>query len=466
MFQTKKYEPIRESLAVHERKMNRLLLMMCTVITIVEVVYIIELLSGSYYTPADGLYYYQIFVLIGSCAMFFALGVLTLILKERYPKFPRRLYLVVALIKAVSYSIFTETNGLIYYLIPGVFAIGYFDVLYSFAVSVCAAAAYPVAEILATYFGIVDLNFCWIESANGVDIVYNIESYIRTRLVYGVLPASVWVITLCAITFVLTKIGADTFLRENSINREKAALDTELSLGRDIQQSMLPDRIHHEEYFSAYSYLVSAKEVGGDFIDYFPIDENRVLFTIGDVSGKGISASLFASNAKALIRAFAMSGLSARDIITQVNSTLYATNKKMMFVTIWLGILDLTTGEVTSCNAGHNAPILKTVNGEASYIRMEPNFIVGCDDEIEFVQESFMLQPGDSVVLYTDGVTEARDEQGEFYGEQRLIDFAAANVINDRFTKELRKSIFAFKGSAEQSDDISIASVTYTKSKS
>jgi len=461
MFDRKKYEPIRESLAEHERRLNRVLVVMNTVLALLELYYIIRSFVIGTYTPADGMYYYQVYVMIVNCALFTALTVLILLMKNRHPRLPRILYAVIALFKAASYSVFMESSALSLYFVPVVFAVGYFDVIYSTAVSASTMVVYVIAELVKTKYGIVDLSYAWITDIDGLNFVYDVPTYIHTRILYGILPTAILLLITCLIAVVLTKIGAETFLRENQMSEEKAALDAELSLGRTIQQSMLPDRIVHTEHYTALSYMVSAKEVGGDFIDYYPLDDRRVLFTIGDVSGKGIAASLFASNAKALIRAFAMSGADPAAVMTQVNASLCAANKYNMFVTAWLGILDLKTGEVSFSNGGHNPPICKTADGTARYIDTLPNFIMGVREPIDYQLQSITLSPGDSLILYTDGVTEARDEKGGFYGDGRLLEFANAAPVDDSFTRALRQSVFDFKGAAEQSDDLSIACLTY-----
>jgi len=460
-----KYAPIRAVLAEHERKMNQIIISLCVVFALMSIFYILRSLLGEFYSPEDGLYYYQLYFEIGSCVLLTGCIIATALTKKSHPGLARYIFFAVYLVKAVCGTIFYEFNYFILYIIPVMFCIGYYDTGYSVIVNTGTLVSYIASEIIACYHGIINISFYNVDHVDGLIFTFNNTNYVSNRILAQALPVGSMLFFVCFVSVLLTKIGAETLLREARINSEKAALDKEMQLGKDIQQSMLPDRVCRTPYYSAFSYMVSAKNVGGDFFDYFPLGEDKVLITIGDVSGKGISASLFASNTKALIRAYATGGYSPKDILTHVNATLCSTNKKKLFVTIWLGILDLTNGICTYSNAGHNPPLLKKADGGVSRIDSRPNFVIGRRQKIQYSQYDIQLVPTDNLILYTDGITEAMNGQGELYGEARWMDFVRENTVDEQFTKDLRKSIVDFRGDAEQSDDISLACLVYTKKK-
>ncbi len=460
-----RYDPIKETLASRDKKMNAIIVPLCICFAAMSIVYVVRFFAGGFYTPEDGILYYQIFVEAGGGALLIACAVTTVLLGSRHPMLPRYLFAAAYLLKAVFTTMYIEFGYFIFYVIPVMFAIGYYDLRFSIRTSAATLAAYIGAELAATRYGMPLISFYNVEYSDGLLFRFSDVGYAYNRIVAQTVPTALMLLFLCLLSVFLSKSGADSLLREHKINGEKAALDKELALGNEIQQSMLPDRVWHTPFFSAFSYMVSAKNVGGDFFDYFMIGENKVLFTIGDVSGKGISASLFASNTKALIRAYAMSGYEPCEILQETNSSLCSTNKKKLFVTVWLGILDLETGDCVYCSAGHNPPIIKRKTGETSRLSSKPNFIVGRRDNISYSQHHIILDPGDCIVMYTDGVTEAMNGEGELFGDERLLSFTEAYPVEDSFTKKPREKVFDFMGEAEQNDDISIACLSFSNYK-
>lgn len=455
------YDLIKESLDIRERKMNAVIVPMCSCLSALSTFYVVRFFVGQYYTPADGLYYYQIYFEIASVFLLLFCAVSAFILKKRHPRTPKYIFVSVYLIRAFYTTIFFEFNFFIFFIIPIIFAIGYYKVRFSHGVNSLVLVSYFLSEIIAARCGIPDLSFYDVDFYEGMVYVFNNSMYPSNRFLAQTLPVGTMLFFVCLLSLFLAKNGADSLLREKNIGNEKAALDKEISLGNEIQQSMLPERVMETPAFSAYSYMLSAKNVGGDFYDYFTIDDNKVFLTIGDVSGKGISASLFASNTKALIRAYAMSGHTPCEILREVNVSLCGTNRKKLFVTVWLGVLDLTAGELTFCNAGHNPPLLKTASGEVKWIACHPDFVIGRREDMKYHQNTVTLNKGDSVILYTDGITEAVNETGELFGEERLFAFAAEHPVDGMFTRGLRKAIFDYRKNAEQNDDLSVACLTF-----
>lgn len=251
----------------------------------------------------------------------------------------------------------------------------------------------------------------------------------------------------------------------------KQRVESELKIAADIQLSMLP-RIFppfpDREEFDIFAIMEPAKEVGGDFYDFFFIDENRLCFLIADVSGKGVPASLFMAILKFLLKTEAMRGIGPDEILNRVNATICPENKACMFATLFCGILNIKTGEIIFSNAGHNPPLLWKCNGKLNFLNPHKGFVLGVMDNVKFKKESLLLKPDDILILYTDGVTEAMNEKNEQFTKQRL--FKIIKNLKNRDVKEItytiRKNITSFVGKALQSDDITILVLKFNKQNS
>ena len=250
--------------------------------------------------------------------------------------------------------------------------------------------------------------------------------------------------------------------------KEKDRLGTELSLATDIQAHMLPSIFpafpEHNE-FDIYATMDPAKEVGGDFYDFFMLDDQHLAIVIADVSGKGVPAALFMVIAKTLIKNHAQSGLSPAEVFTRVNQMLCEGNEAGLFVTAWMGELELTTGKLTFVNAGHNPPLIRLADGGYKYLKSRAGFVLAGIDAMRYKQNELYMQPGDRLFLYTDGITEATDTKEELYGEDRLSDYLNAHS-NDSVRdvlKGLREDIDSFVGEAEQFDDMTMLILEYQR---
>lgn len=267
----------------------------------------------------------------------------------------------------------------------------------------------------------------------------------------------------------IDKMENDTLRNMEELTKataEKERMAVELSLAATIQTNMLPNKFPpypNRRDFDIFASMVAAKEVGGDFYDFYLLDNDRFAFLIADVSGKGIPAALFMMRAKMTIKALAESGADVHVILSEANARLCEGNAAGMFVTAWLGIVDLKSGLLSYANAGHNPPLLRRRYGAFDYIKTRPNFILAGMDGVAYHKHKIQLRPGDELFLYTDGVTEAVDENQEMFGEARLKE--ALNGIFeetvDSRCKIIKKSIDKFAGAAEQFDDITMLSVRF-----
>lgn len=247
---------------------------------------------------------------------------------------------------------------------------------------------------------------------------------------------------------------------------EKERIESELKIAHKIQISMLP-RIFppfpSRPELSIYATIEPAREVGGDLYDFFFIDEHRFCFFIGDVSGKGVPAALFMVIAKSLLRTQALQGSPVDEILFKVNNLLCSDNEEMMFVTLFLGILDTRTGELDFANAGHNPPLLARYSAAFEYMRPRRGFVMAGMENFRFRRETLQLGPADALFLYTDGVTEAMDIDGQQFSDQRLKDVLAelSAVPEKQIIASVRQEIGAFVKQAPQSDDIAMLVIRY-----
>ena len=254
-------------------------------------------------------------------------------------------------------------------------------------------------------------------------------------------------------------------IREMTVEQER--IGAELNVAKQIQAGMLPsifppypDRLE----FDLYASMAPAKEVGGDFYDFFFVDENRIMLVIGDVSGKGVPAALFMAISKTIIRNRALTSESLSELIEQTNKTLCDGNEESMFVTIWIALINLKTGKVKSVNAGHEDPAIRRAGGTYELDVYPHDMVLGViPDAGPFEEREFMLDPGDSIFVYTDGVPEAVNLNEEFLGCDRMI--KALNTDPDRNVEDtiegMTQSIADFASGADRFDDITMMCFKY-----
>lgn len=241
-----------------------------------------------------------------------------------------------------------------------------------------------------------------------------------------------------------------------------ARIDKELEFAKQIQYSSLPSVFPVRKEFELYAEMVTAKEVGGDFYDFYMLNNHTIAFLIADVSGKGIPAAMFMMRAKTIIKDLAESGMELSEIFTKANEKLCENNEAGMFVTAWMGILDLKTGLMKFANAGHNPPLVRHGNGEFEYLKTRSGFLLAGMEGSKYRKNELQLMPGDSIYLYTDGVTEATDNDTELYGENRLLNFVNSfeRISPEILCKGVKADVDKFVDTAPQFDDITMLALT------
>ena len=243
-----------------------------------------------------------------------------------------------------------------------------------------------------------------------------------------------------------------------------ARIDKELEFAKEIQYSALPSVFPpypNRKDFEIYAHMITAKEVGGDFYDFYMLGDSTLAFMIADVSGKGIPAAMFMMQAKTIIKDLAESGLELPKVFATANKKLCENNDAGMFVTAWMGILDLKTGLLKFVNAGHNPPLVRQADGEFVYLKARSGMVLAGMDGIKYRQNELQLTPGDQIFLYTDGVTEATDKNNQLYGEERLLETVNRNIVMDtrKLCEAVKYDVDQFVGEAPQFDDITMLSV-------
>ena len=242
-----------------------------------------------------------------------------------------------------------------------------------------------------------------------------------------------------------------------------ARIDKELEYAKQIQLSALPTNFPEGEEYGIYAQMIAAKEVGGDFYDFYKLNDTTVAFLAADVSGKGIPAAMFMMTAKTIIKDLAERGLPVNEVFTLANEKLCENNESGMFVTAWMGILDLTTGNVQFANAGHNPPLLKRADGSFEYLKTRAGFVLAGMEGVRYRVGELTLNPGDRLFLYTDGVPEATNADNKLYGEDRLLAFMNQNAALEatELLPALKGNIDEFVGEAPQFDDITMLMFDY-----
>ena len=265
-----------------------------------------------------------------------------------------------------------------------------------------------------------------------------------------------------ALVFVALLVGfvISSFVR----SQMKLQTAKELEMATDIQLAALPNvfpPFPDETRFDIWASMDTAKEVGGDFYDFYFTGQDRVLFLVADVSGKGVPAAMFMMRAKALIKSIAQTGKPIEQVFEEANDALCEGNSSNTFVTVWAGELNIRTGHVSYVNAGHNPPILRR-GGQAEYLKSRPSLVLGAMPSVRYRVQELQLEPGDAIYMYTDGIVEQPDASGELYGEERLLKTVAGSTKRrGEFLSAVMDDVRRHASGEEQADDCTQLVIRY-----
>lgn len=295
------------------------------------------------------------------------------------------------------------------------------------------------------------------------------DKMLREAALFFVLPRALILLGLSSIC--TTIAGRTRRLLENQIkdSEERQRISTELDVATRIQADMLPcifPAFPDRPEFDIYASMNPAKEVGGDFYDFFMVDETHLAIVIADVSGKGVPAALFMVIGKTLIKDHTKPNVDLGDVFSEVNALLCESNSEGLFITAFEGVLDLVTGEFCFVNAGHEMPFIARAGNAYEPYKLRAGFVLAGMEDMKYQSGRIQLAPGDKIFQYTDGVTEATNAAHELYGMQRLTDVLAQNTAKPpaELLPAVKADIDAFVGEAPQFDDITMLCMEYLKS--
>ena len=262
----------------------------------------------------------------------------------------------------------------------------------------------------------------------------------------------------------LSKRTLDYIGQITKITAEKERIGAELELATRIQADMLPNiypAFPDRKEFDIYATMTPAKEVGGDFYDFFLIDDDHLGLVMADVSGKGVPAALFMMMSKILVNNFAMLGGSPSKVLEQVNTQNCKNNDEEMFVTVWFGVLEISTGKVKAANAGHEYPMIKKADGSFELYKDKHGFVIGGMEGMRYKEYEFTLEKGGTLFLYTDGVAEATNAENVLFGTDRMLEAlnTEPEAVPEKLLENMRKAVDDFVGDAPQFDDLTMLGV-------
>ena len=260
----------------------------------------------------------------------------------------------------------------------------------------------------------------------------------------------------------------DRYTKEiRQLTGEKERAEAELNLAARIQSSMLPTEFPVRPELTLFASMDPAKEVGGDFYDFFFIDEEHLGLVIADVSGKGVPAALFMMMSKILLKNHAMTGLSPAEVLNRTNLGICENNRNNMFVTVWFGVLDIATGHVTAANAGHEYPMIRKPDGGFEIMKDRHGFVLGALRRKRYTEYEFDIEPGGTLFVYTDGAAEATDRDNRLFGTERML--GALNLepaaSPEVLLTNMKSAIDGFVGEAPQFDDLTMLCIKYNGKK-
>ena len=285
--------------------------------------------------------------------------------------------------------------------------------------------------------------------------------YLKVFLYYYI-PRAIILTLIFFVSNALNKRTYKLLKEEIMVNSDQQKTQTELEVAKEIQLATLPVEFITSKDIEIQAELKAAKEVGGDFYDYFVLDDDHTAILIADVSGKGIPAAMFMMKTITCFKNFMSVKKSPSQILSEVNATIFKGNDNSMFVTCFLAIINTKTGEVKYANAGHNPPVVGS-NQDYHYLKCNSGFVIGAMEKVYVKDETFTLNNGDTITLYTDGITEAKNKDGELYGDERLL-----NLFNRKeysclleLHQQLKDDVIEFVGGEEQSDDMTYITLKY-----
>ncbi len=356
----------------------------------------------------------------------------------------------------------------------------YFDEKYTKDVAVCSAVVFAVSCVFCGFFGILNLNMVKFPDGAELSVLPNgslreaiLEAgldrgaYVKSLILNEFIPRLIIFLSMSVTCRYISSRGKNMIEVQAENAKKTSRIETELDLATKIQTSMLPcllPAFPGHENIELRAVYHPAKEVGGDFYDYFIIDKTHVGVVIADVSGKGVGAALFMTISKTVLKNQLQLGISPEEALTNANRQLCENNDAGLFVTCWAGVYNTDTGVLTFVNAGHNPPVVLRKGQQPEFLKQRSGFVLAGMDGFKYRQQEISLAQGDEMFFYTDGVTEATDADNRLYGENRLLHCLSgcSDIDVGEQLNVLKEDIDSFVGGVDQFDDITIMAMRIT----
>ncbi len=365
-------------------------------------------------------------------------------------------------------------------VIPILISIRYFNEKYTKFIAVLSILIFFAAYLFGANHGMLDLNFVqyspgtvittnenmWLDDAVK-GIPYDKRLMLINTIFFNYFVKFLQLVIISVAAIKLVGHCQEIMSKQKTLTETSARIETELALAEKIQEDMLPNlfpAFPERPEFDLFASMTPAKEVGGDFYDFLMIDEDHLGVVIADVSGKGIPAAMFMMFSKNIIANNLMAGKSPAKVLEDASISICSNNSEAMFVTVWLGILEISTGRMVCTNAGHEEPIIRQDNGRFElFIQDSHDIPVGIMPDIEYKEYELMFSPGDKVFLYTDGVAEAINEQEDQFTEERIVDALNKDTSSnpEQLVSRIWTEVGIFVDGAEQFDDLTMLCLEY-----
>lgn len=392
------------------------------------------------------------------CIFFFLLPT---VLRPRMAQLGRRFqYLIMGccILGITVLSIAIPKHTVLAWIAPVLLSCHYYSRTLTASALAASVVCLNAAGIASLFVGEGDPNL--MEAFHREEAVITPEIF-REAVLFFLLPRSAILVGMAFVCITVAKRTRSLLEKQAADSSARQRIETELNVATQIQADMLPrifPAFPERKEFDIYASMTPAKEVGGDFYDFFLVDHDHLAMVIADVSGKGVPAALFMVIAKTLLKNAVQMGLSPKQALEKVNDQLCENNEAEMFVTVWLGIYEISTGKLTAANAGHEYPALRRRNGAFGLIRDRHGFVLAGMEGVRYREYELTLAPGDVLFLYTDGVTEATDSTNTLYGTDRMLEAlnSLPGAVPQQLLDVVKGSISHFVDSAPQFDDITM----------
>ncbi len=355
-------------------------------------------------------------------------------------------------------------HGIVVWAAPIALSCHYYSKKFTYATLIASTIFMCIGMLVGAHFGEWDIAL-FVDKSMEPNRIFTPEIY-RRLFIFMFLPRALTLVGICSICTTLSKRTHALLEKQIGDSMEKQRIASELDVASHIQTSMLPcifPAFPECKEFDVYATMNPAKEVGGDFYDFFMVDNDNLAIVAADVSGKGVPAALFMVIGKTLIKDHVTSGKNLGEVFTEVNRLLCESNSEDLFITAFLAVLNLKTGEFRYVNAGHEKPFISKHNAPFEPHNVSVAFVLAGMNDMKYKEGVIQLEPGDEIFQYTDGVTEATDSDNRLFGMERLQVSLAR--VSDKAPKEIleyvKADIEAFVGKAPQFDDITMICVEY-----